>query len=153
MLIVLTVLILFVGIGLLLFGDWCDYLPGDRENKIFYFLCTKGGWFFNIGLMTTILSALALVVMLIILLGCHCGVDAKIDQYAERYNALIYKVESGACRDDFGLLNKEVIDEIQAWNEDVVYGKRMRHDFWLGVFWPDIYDQFETIDYNMYRKD
>lgn len=71
----------------------------------------------------------------------------------ERYNAIIYKVESGACRDEFGLLNKKVIDEIQDWNESVTYNKNIQEDFWVGIFIPNVYDQFEIIDYTKYGRE
>ena len=62
-------------------------------------------------------------------------------------------MESGACRDEFGLLNKEVIDEIQSWNESIIYNQKMQNDFWVGVFCPNVYDQFETIDYEKYGRE
>ena len=81
----------------------------------------------------------------------HCGTDATVDRLQERYEAITYKVESGACRDELGLLSKEVIDEIQDWNETIVANKRLQNDYWLGIFVPNIYDQFETIDYDRYK--
>lgn len=154
MLIVLFIFILMIGASLMLFGDWCgDLTYTDKDkNKLFRFLYGKSEWFYNFGLIIFAIGILVTSCAVAVLPICNVGANAKAEQYKERYNALIYKVESGACRDDFGLLNKEVIDEIQAWNEGVIYGKRMEHDFWLGPYWPDIYDQFETIDYNKYEK-
>lgn len=93
------------------------------------------------------------VVISLIFIGCYyftaSGYQAS-DQ--ERYKALSYKLESGACRDEFGLLNKSVIDEIQEWNESVARNKRMQRDFWLGIYIPNIYDNFETIDYDKFVR-
>ena len=38
---------------------------------------------------------------------------------------------------------KEIVDEIQNWNEDIVYRREMQDNFWVGVFYPDIYYDFE----------
>lgn len=73
------------------------------------------------------------------------GTEAELNQ---KYKALKYKIENESYRDEFGLRDKEVIDEIQEWNEDISYKKTVQKDFWIGVLYPNIYDQFETIDYN-----
>lgn len=65
----------------------------------------------------------------------------------ERYEALMYKIESGVCHDDFGLLNKEIIDDIQAWNEDLARNKMLEKDKWIGAFYPNIYSDFNFIEY------
>ena len=89
--------------------------------------------------------------MLFFIIGAHINLDAQIEQNKERYKALEYKVTSGACRDELGLLSKEVIDEVQEWNEDIKYCQEAQDDFWVGIFHPNIFDQFETIDYEKYN--
>ena len=59
----------------------------------------------------------------------------------------MYKAETESYYDEFGLLNKDVIDEIQKWNEDLIFNQEMQDNFWLGIYIPNIYDEFETIDY------
>lgn len=83
----------------------------------------------------------------------HIKADAQEAEKQEEYKALVCKAESRACRDEFGLLNKEVFDEIQEWNQDIAYKKTIQRDFWLGIFYPNIYDQFELIDYEKYSKE
>ena len=58
-----------------------------------------------------------------------------------------YKIESNSCRDEFGLLSKELIDEVQEWNQDVRYYQKIQRNFWVGIFYPNVYDEFETIDF------
>lgn len=107
----------------------------------------------TIGIGVTVGSGFVLAVMVIFLADTYSEIDAKIEQAQETYKALTYKVESGACRDDFGLLNKEVIDEIQDWNEDIICKQKMHDNFWFGIFYPGAYDQFETIDYERYGRE
>ena len=64
----------------------------------------------------------------------------------ETYKSLVYKAETESIRDDFGILNKEYIDEVQTWNEDIAYNQALTHNIWIGVFIPNFYDNLECID-------
>ena len=119
---------------------------------MFDFLYDNDEPFKLIGGIITFVSGLVLLIMLIIIPCVYIGIDAKVEQSKEIYKATTYKVESGACRDEFGLLNKEIIDEIQSWNEDIVYKKVMQDNFWVGIFYADIYDTLETIDLEQMKK-
>ena len=146
----LCLAILIIGIGLTVVSriDW-DY----KKNKFFDFLYCNDGTFKIIGGITTFISGFIMIIMIIFLCCAHIGIDARVEKSKETYEAIIYKVESGACRDEFGLLNKEIIDEIQAWNESVIINQKMQNDFWIGIFCPNVYDQFETIDYEKYVRE
>ena len=141
--------ILIIGIGLIVISyiDW-DY----EKNRLFDFLYDNDDTLIFIGVITTFISGFIMIIMITILCCKYIGIDARVEQSKETFDAITYKVESGACRDEFGLLNKEVIDEIQSWNESVIYHQKMQNDFWVGVFYPDVYDQFETIDYEKYGR-
>ena len=149
----LCLAILIIGIGLIAVGciKW-DY-ENNENNKLFSFLYYNDEALKIIGSITTFISGFIMVIMLIVLSCMYIGIDARVEQSKETYQAITYKVESGACRDEFGLLNKEVIDEIQSWNESVIYNQKMQNDFWIGIFYPDVYDQFETIDYEKYGRE
>lgn len=105
----------------------------------------------EVGKSIVLVSAIVLAIMIVILCCQYIGVDAMVEKNLEIYNAIEYKVTSGACRDEFGLLSKEVIDEVQNWNKDVKYYQAMQDDFWIGIFYPNVFDQFETIDYMSYN--
>ena len=146
----LCLAILIIGIGLIVLGciDW-DY----EKNKLFDFLYDNDDTLKFIGGITTFISGFIMIIMITILCCMYIDIDARVEQSKETFDAITYKVESGACRDEFGLLNKEVIDEIQSWNESIIYNQKMQNDFWVGVFYPNIYDQFETIDYEKYGRE
>lgn len=129
------VIILAVGIGLIVGSNFLYTF--DDEVKI-------------IGKLITVISTVVLAIMLSIICFNYVNIDAGIEKNKEIYNALEYKITSGACRDEFGLLSKEVIDEVQEWNEDVKYYQKAQYDFWVGIFYPNVFDQFETIDYEKY---
>lgn len=146
----LCLVVLILGVGLIMVGciDW-DY----EKNKLFNFLYDNDENLKVIGGIITVIAGIIMVIMLCILPYMYIGVDAQVEKSKEIYNAITYKVESGACRDEFGLLNKEVIDEIQSWNESIIYNQKIQRNFWVGIFYPNVYDQFETIDYERYSKE
>lgn len=82
----------------------------------------------------------------------HLGSTSERSANMERYTGIKYKVESGACVDEFGLLSKDVLDEVQEWNEDLAWNKSAEKDFWIGVFIPNIFDDFEFIEYDSYKE-
>lgn len=101
----------------------------------------------ELGLLIIILSAFAIVASLIVFIVNYTTSTAKLEANKERYKAITYKSETESYYDEFGLLNKDVIDEIQKWNEDLRFYQEMQDNFWLGIYIPNIYDEFETIDY------
>ena len=148
----LCLIILIVGIGLVAVGkmEWFDT---RNENKLRKFLYQNDYTIECSGWATVVVSGIIMAIMIVVFACDYIGINAQVEKAKEQYNAITYKVESGACRDEFGLLNKEVIDEIQDWNENITYYKNFQKDFWVGIFVPNIYDQFETIDYTKYGRE
>lgn len=152
MLFLLCLIVLIIGIGLVVVGNkkWFDT---RNENKVRKFLYQNNDTIKNSGWVTVVVSGFIMAIMIIVFVSNYIGINAQVEKTKERYNAITYKVESGACRDEFSLLNKEVIDEIQDWNESITYHKNIQKDFWIGIFIPNVYDQFETIDYTKYGRE
>lgn len=93
-----------------------------------------------------LLFSLLTICLISVAVAARIGIAGTIRAKEEEYKALIFKVQSEAVRDEFGLLNKEFIDEIQEWNKDIAAGQEWQDDFWIGIFYPPIYDKFETIN-------
>lgn len=142
----LFVVIFVVGISLIILGNvlYKHYNDNHCLYKYKWYIESAGEWMSGI-------SGAVLAVMLIILCCQHIGVNAQVEKNKEIYDALEYKVTSGSCRDELGLLSKEVIDEVQEWNKNVVYYQNIQNDFWVGIFYPNVFDQFEIIDYESYN--
>lgn len=98
------------------------------------------------------LSGFAVIVSLLLIIVEYTTMDSYLEKKREQYKAITYKIESYACRDEFGLLNKEIIDEIQEWNENVVFDQSIQDNFWVGIYFPNVFDEFETIDYESFEK-
>ena len=105
-----------------------------------------------LGELVTTISGFAVLISLFLIIGEYATMDSYLEKTREQYKAITYKIESDACRDEFGLLNKEVIDEIQEWNKDVRYYQNIQDNFWLGIYYPNTFNEFETIDYESFEK-
>lgn len=124
----------------------------EIKNKIKGFICDHSVSISAMGAIVAIASAMMVFMMLGMMLKNYINANVEAAQLHERYNAIVYKIESDSCRDEFGLLNKEIINEIQKWNENIAYYQAKNDNFWIGIVYPDIYDQFQTIDYTEFDK-
>ena len=105
-----------------------------------------------LGELVTAISGFAVLISLFLIIGEYTTMDSYLEKTREQYKAITYKIESDTCRDEFELLNKEVIDEIQEWNKDVRFYHNIQDNFWLGIYYPNVFDEFETIDYESFEK-
>ena len=99
-----------------------------------------------IGAVISLLGGFTVLVMLIVIIGSNVTADGYLAANNELYKSLRYKANTESVRDEFGIVNKEYIDEIQNWNISISKNKKYQRDFWIGIFYPNIYDGFETID-------
>lgn len=132
MLFFIFVAILIVGIVLLIAYDYD---------------CIAGDWCFCLGFSATLTGVLSVVISMIILCCSYTGLDGQIAAYQARYESLTYQYENDIYDNDNDLGKKELMSEIQEWNEDMASHKENQDDFWIGIYIANIYDQFEFIEY------
>ena len=89
---------------------------------------------------------IAIAIMLIIICINNTGLDGDIARCNTRYDMLVYQLENDIYDNDNDLGKRELIKDIQDWNEDLASYKENQDDFWIGIFIPNIYDQFEFIE-------
>lgn len=92
------------------------------------------------------LSGVAFAVSLIIFACANIGVDGYVERMNQRYDSLVYQYENDIYDNDNDLGKRELITDIQSWNEDLANYKAIQDDFWIGTYIPNIYDQFEFIE-------
>ena len=92
------------------------------------------------------LAAIALLIEIIVLAVSYIGVDGYIQKMNARHDMLVYQYENDIYDNDNDLGKRELIEDIQNWNEDLASRKENQDDAWIGIFIPDIYDQFEFIE-------
>ena len=93
------------------------------------------------------ISCCVVAIMLIMIIVAQTQADGLRASNEQKYNALVYKAQTEAIRDEFGIVNKSYIDEVQAWNEDLAKYQSYSHNLWIGIFYPKrAFDGFEFID-------
>lgn len=132
MLFFIFVAILIVGIVLLIAYDYD---------------CVIGEECLYLGSIATLIGSIAVFISVIIFCCSHTGLDGQIAAYQARYESLTYQYENDIYDNDNDLGKKELMSEIQEWNEDMASYKENQDDFWIGIYIPNIYDQFEFIEY------
>ena len=105
----------------------------------FEFSCTISG-------VISGLAAIALLIEIIVLCVNYIGVDGYVQRMNTRHDMLVYQYENDIYNNDNDLGKRELIEDIQNWNEDLASRKENQDDAWIGIFIPDIYDQFEFIE-------
>jgi len=93
----------------------------------------------------SILSGLVALIMIICAVGvnlCAAGEKAERQQI---HSSLLYQLEHQLYENDNDIGKKELYSEITDWNSEVARGKEMQHSPWVGIFYPDIYDDLDLI--------
>ena len=102
---------------------------------------------FNVGAtMFCVAGGLAAVISILVFVSSNVGVDGYIAENKARYDSLVYQYENNIYDNDNDLGKRELMTDIQDWNEDLAGYRANQDDFWIGIYIPDIYDQFEFIE-------
>lgn len=94
----------------------------------------------------TVFGAIALTFALLFLCILHFSANGDVAQLQARYESLVYQYENDVYDNDNDIGKRELIADITEWNEKIASGKVNQNNFWIGIFVPDIYDQFELIE-------
>ena len=92
---------------------------------------------------SVVLGVVILFMTVAICIG-NFGADAKAAKYKERYDSLVCQYENEIYCDDNVVY--DLLTDIREYNEDLAYYQEIQDDFWIGVFYPNIFDQFELIE-------
>lgn len=97
-------------------------------------------------LVIAFLSFLVSIIMLVVIIVNNTNVDAYVSENQMRYEMLVYQYENDIYDNDNDLGKRDLMEDIQEWNEDLAYHREAQDDFWVGIFHPNVYDQFEFIE-------
>lgn len=103
-------------------------------------------WIFGVCLGDLSFSVIIVLIMSVFVIDANVGIEGKIASNEQRYEALVYQVENEIYENDNDVGKYELYNQVREWNEDLAKGKAMQNDFWLGIFYPDIFDKFEFIE-------
>lgn len=123
-----------------------------RYKKSIYFVYNNDSLIYRIFRVIAVISGIVILIMLVCVIIVQISADGVKASNQQTYNALAYKAKTESVRDEFGIVNKEYIDEVQAWNENLAKCQSYSHNFWIGIFYPKrVYDGFEFIDLKSIR--
>ena len=100
----------------------------------------------NLGVTISAIGIFGIIVSVVILAINYIGIDGYIARMNTRYETLIYQYENDIYDNDNDLGKRELMVDIQNWNEDLSSRRERQRDFWIGIYIPNIYDQFEYIE-------
>lgn len=105
-------------------------------------------WLRFLGIVIAVVAGIAILISGFVMIYEYSTADAYVELSKQKYESLTYQLENNLYDNDNDLGKKELYDEIREWNEDLAYYKEIQDDFWLGIFYPNVFDQFEFIPYN-----
>ena len=96
----------------------------------------------------TCLVSCAILISLIVFANNYIGIDATIAKNKQIYESLTYQYENAVFDEDDDVVGKkELYNQIQDWNTDLAYNQNIQDNFWIGIYYPNIFDEFEFIEY------
>lgn len=123
---VVLLIVVFLGLAVYVEKRFCDY----------------SGPF----LVIAVIGFIVAIIMLIVIIVENTNVDAYVAENKMRYEMLVYQYENDIYDNDNDLGKRDLMEDIQEWNEDLAYYREAQDDFWVGIFHPNVYDQFEFIE-------
>lgn len=95
-----------------------------------------------------VLASIAILISVLVFAGNYIGTDAKIAKNKQIYESLTYQYENAVFDEDDDVVGKkELYNQIQDWNKDLAYYQNIQDNFWVGIYYPNVFDQFEFIEY------
>lgn len=88
------------------------------------------------------------VLAVMVILACTTNLTAKgfLASNQQLYNSLVYQLDNNLYDNDNDVGKQELYEKITEWNCDLARGKVLQHDLWIGIFYANIYDDFNFIE-------
>ena len=102
---------------------------------------------FAVGIIMSIILGVVFLVMSGCMIADYACKDVTIETNKQIYNSLTYQLENNLYDNDNDIGKKELYNQVQEWNTDLAKRKRLQRNFWVGIFYPNIYDNFDFIKY------
>ena len=102
-------------------------------------------WIQCVGVLFIVLAAVAVIVSLFVMGANYIDKDAEIARLETRSEMLTYQYENDIYENDNDLGKRELIVDIQEWNETLAVKQDRQNNIWVGIYIPNIYDQFSFI--------
>lgn len=115
-------------------------------GAIWYFIDSNRCDYSNLPIIPLVAGCFCVLLSLIVMAFNHINVDGYVEQMNTRHDMLVYQYENDIYENDNDLGKRELMSDIQDWNEDLARQREAQDDLWIGIYVPNIYDQFEFIE-------
>ena len=82
------------------------------------------------GIVTSAIGIAAIVISIAIMAFNYIPTDAYVDAMNTRYDTLVYQYENKIYENDNDLGKRELMTDIQSWNEDLAYKQKIQDNTW-----------------------
>lgn len=97
------------------------------------------------GSFSTILWIVSIIITICVVAN-NVNAIGKKEGYQKQYETLSYQINNNLYDNDNDYGKKELYNQVLSWNRDLAYRKQAQKDFWIGIFYPNIYDDLEYIE-------
>lgn len=92
-------------------------------------------------------SLVILIILAIMAIPPTIMYSGDMEANKKLYESLTYQLENNIYDSGNNIDKAELYEKITDWNTDLARGKAMTHNIWVGVFWSDVYDEFDFIEF------
>lgn len=110
---------------------------------VLYYFCLEE--FGGVGIVFGVVGIIALIIMSICSISANTDTDAYVAAMQQRYEILTYQLENDVYDNLNDIGKRELYEQIREWNEDLANYKELQNSAWVGMFYANVYDQFEFI--------
>lgn len=104
----------------------------------------------SVGAGMTVIFGFIMILALISMATTYAGVDAEIAKKQQHYDFLVAQYKTGVY-DSSVYSQYNLLQKIDEWNCDLAEKQKLTHNYWVGIFVPDYYDDLEYITVNLFE--
>lgn len=127
----------FVCILVMILGGLIAYKSGEDENFLAFLPSAA----------MSVIASIVVIVMTISMAVDYPAAEANHKRILAQREGIIHQMLNPQAKDELFLQNKAIFDEAKHFNEDLAYNKSIQRNFWLGILYPNIYDDIDYINY------
>ena len=128
-------MLLLVLIGLFLIGVAIETCSAGHDDLGFCMAFAFGA--------ITLIALLAMAIT-------YASSDASYESNKQHHDFLVAQYEAGVY-DSSVYSQYNLLQKIDEWNCDLAEMKKLTHNFWIGIFIPDYYDDLEYINVDLIK--
>ncbi len=137
-------MLLWITLGLAVVGFLIFLISGRmRKWRVQNFMANIGG------AMTVVFTG-TLLLMLIAMAIEYIGIDAEYAKKQQHREFLVAQYKTGVY-DGSALSQYHLLQQIDEWNCTLAEKQKLAHDYWVGIFVPNYYDDLGYITVNLFE--